>query len=260
MRVLVTRPAHEAQPWVQALAAAGHQALALPLIAIGPAPDAAAVVAAWRALPRYRGVMFVSAQAVRGFFAHRPAQAPQPPWPREAWATGPGTARALRAAGVAAAQIVSPAADAARFDSESLWPLVAPTLQAGQRVLIVRGADGTDATAPGGAGRDWLARRLQAAGLTVDFVASYQRLPPALDAAALQLARAAASDGSVWLFSSSEAVRHLRAALPQQSWQNARALATHPRIATAAREAGFGQVQTTQPTLEAVVASLESLG
>jgi uroporphyrinogen-III synthase len=66
-------------------------------------------------------------------------------------------------------------------------------------------------------------------------------------------------DGSIWLFSSSEAVANLVASLPGQSFGQARAVATHPRIAQAAREAGFGCVLKTRPTLDDVVASIESL-
>ena len=42
-------------------------------------------------------------------------------------------------------------------------------------------------------------------------------------------------------------------------WQAARALVTHPRIGAAARAAGFGAVHESQPTLEAVAASIKSL-
>jgi uroporphyrinogen-III synthase len=62
----------------------------------------------------------------------------------------------------------------------------------------------------------------------------------------------------VWLFSSSEAVANLRALLPDQSWQQARAVATHPRIAQAARDAGFAVVCESRPALADVVASIES--
>ena len=41
MRVIVTRPQREAQRWVAGLAAAGHEALALPLIEVGPPADPA---------------------------------------------------------------------------------------------------------------------------------------------------------------------------------------------------------------------------
>jgi uroporphyrinogen-III synthase len=57
--------------------------------------------------------------------------------------------------------------------------------------------------------------------------------------------------------SSSEALANLRATLPGQSFAGAWALATHPRIAQAAKDAGFGQVLETRPTLNDVVAALQ---
>lgn len=93
----------------------------------------------------------------------------------------------------------------------------------------------------------------------MDFVVAYERAAPRLSAAEQRLAQAGAHDGSLWLFSSSEAVGHLRQLLPGQGWQHARALTTHPRIAQAAHAAGFGQVHHCKPALEAVVASIKSL-
>ncbi len=256
MRVIVTRPQREAQDWVQALQQAGHDAQALPLIAIAPAPDAAALQRAWRQLDGCLGLMFVSANAVDGFFAARPADAPLP---LQAWATGPGTVGALLRAGVPASHITAPPADAAQFDSETLWQQVAARITPGVRVLIVRGADAAEGGSTQGAGRDWFARQVAAAGGTVDFVASYQRCRPQLDAAQLQLAQAAAGDDSVWLFSSSEAVLNLQASLPQQDWGAARAVATHARIAQAVRAAGFAVVHESRPALADVRASIESM-
>jgi uroporphyrinogen-III synthase len=92
----------------------------------------------------------------------------------------------------------------------------------------------------------------------VDFVVAYQRGAPRLAPAEVALAQQAAQDGSVWLLSSSEAVAHLSEALPGQHWGAARALTTHPRIAEAARAAGFGTVGECRPALEDVVASIES--
>ena len=109
MRVIVTRPEREAQDWVQALQQAGYAAQALPLIGIGPAPDLDAVHRAWRQLHQYLGVMFVSANAVAGFFAARPADAvalsADAGSATRAWATGPGTTQALLRAGVPAERI-----------------------------------------------------------------------------------------------------------------------------------------------------------
>ena len=262
-RVLVTRPAREAERWVNDLQARGLDAQALPLIAIGPAPDAAPVQAAWHRLVEgdrggYAAVMFVSANAVHHFFELKPVNVGSS-WSSfaidsRAWSPGPGTTAALLAAGVPAASIDAPAADAGQFDSESLWARVAPQVGPGRRVLIVRGADAGGRSS----GRDWLAQQIVAAGGQVDVFAAYGRCAPALGAAERERAAQAAGDGTVWLFSSSEAIAHLRAALPEQDWGAARAVATHPRIAQAARAAGFGAVRASRPTLDGVVASIES--
>jgi uroporphyrinogen-III synthase len=71
-RVLVTRPLHDAKPWVDAFRARGLQAEALPLIGIGPAQTRlhqALLRARQLALKpgHYRAVMFVSGNAVQYF-------------------------------------------------------------------------------------------------------------------------------------------------------------------------------------------------
>lgn len=250
MRVIVTRPAREAARWVADLGARGLDAVALPLIEIASAPDPAALVAARARLGAFRAAMFVSANAVEHFLA----PALPGPLPAEAWATGPGTRAALLRAGLAAANVVSPPADAAQFDSEALWALVGATVRPGEQVLLVRGADAQGRSA----GRDWFSQQLSAAGVAVEFVVAYQRRAPALGPEPRMLAQQAAHDGSVWLFSSSEAVVNLCAALPGQNWAAARAVATHARIADAARDAGFGVVCVSRPAVDDVVASIES--
>lgn len=266
MRVIVTRPQRDAPGWVQELSAAGLDVLALPLIEVGPAADRAPLQSAWQrlGLGDYAGVMFVSGNAVDGFFASKPAAAvafcSQAAVQTRAWATGPGTVAALRRAGVAPALIDAPDADAAQFDSEALWQVVASQVKPGGRVLIVRGSDG-QAEGPGqGVGRNWFASRVEAAGAVADFVVAYQRSRPRLSPQQVQLARAAAGDGSVWLFSSSEAIANLQACLPDQDWTAARAIATHARIAAAARAAGFGVVRESRPALADIMGSIESLG
>ena len=262
-RVIVTRPLREAQGWVRELSAAGLNALALPLIEIRPVDDPAPLHRAWQQLADYVGVMFVSANAVDAFFASKPPLAlsfcANDAIKTRAWATGPGTSAALKRAGVAPQCIDVPRAEAAQFDSETLWQRVGTSVKPGQRVLIVRGSDGQNDSATQGVGRDWFAKRLSEAGATVDFVVSYQRARPHLDAAQLQLAREAAADGSVWLFSSSEAVAHLLASLPGQDWHAARAVATHSRIAAAARQGGFGMVVESRPALADIMGSIESM-
>ncbi len=265
MRVVITRPAGDAQAWVDALQAAGHEALALPLIEVGPATHAQPVRQAWMQWSTFQAVMFVSAQAVRYFFE---GQTHPPIWthgPR-CWATGPGTHKALRQAGVPEACIDSPAADAVQFDSEALWQRVATQVKAGQPVLIVRGNDAPfDATqaerstAVTGTGRDWLAQQLQAAGASVQFVVAYERRAPVWSAEQKAQAVQAAADGAVWCFSSSQAIHHLTHAMPTQSWAKVRCVATHPRIAQTARSLGFGEIHMSKPSLADLLVSLESL-
>lgn len=257
MRVIVTRPQRDAEVWVRDLAAAGYEALALPLIDIAPVPEAAPVQAAWRHLSDYAGVMFVSGHAVDGFFAARPADAPSFGHPTRAWATGPGTRAALLRAGVAAEYIDAP--EAGQFDSEALWSVMHSGVSAGSRVLIVRGADSRVITQAQGLGRDWFAQQVATAGGQVDFLVAYQRRVPQWDAEQTLHAHAAATDGSVWLFSSSEALANLRTVLQRQDWSKARAIATHVRIAQAAHQTGFGVVCESRPTLADIRASLESM-
>lgn len=269
MRVIVTRPEREARRWSEQLSARGLEVLVLPLIAIGPAaggPARQALESAWQRLDEYFAVMFVSGNAVAHFFASKPAIAHTPQaWaaiisgaseglsPR-CWAPGPGTVRALQHAGVVAQAIDAPDAQSGQFDSEALWQRVRTRVPAGARVLIVRGSDGG-----AGAGRDWLAHQLAAAQAQVEVVAAYERRVPVFSAQQAALAQQAAQDGSVWLFSSSQAIRHLAQLLPAQDWGRARAVTTHPRIAQTARQAGFGVVCESRPTLDDVVASIESV-
>ncbi|MBU6258166.1 MAG: fused uroporphyrinogen-III synthase HemD/membrane protein HemX [Burkholderiales bacterium] len=247
MVVIVTRPRDQAAAWLEGLQAQGWPARSLPLIEIGPPPDTEPLRQAWARLGGYALVMFVSANAVHGFFA---AADEAPIWPPalRAASTGPGTTAALRAAGLADAALVEPAADAASFDSEALWRRLEGEEWTGRRVLVVRG-DG---------GRDWLADRLRERGATVDFVAAYRRLAPRPDAAgqALLAQALARPREAVWLLSSSEALGHLRNLAPQADWSAARAIATHARIAEAAREFGYGAVELAAPTPGAVAAAL----
>jgi uroporphyrinogen-III synthase len=254
MRVIVTRPASDAPAWVQALQHAGYEALSLPLIDIQATRHTDALNQAWAKWPTYAAAMFVSAQAVRFFFQHRMLDVGS----TRCWATGPGTRQALVDAGVAESLIDSPAVDAEQFDSEALWHVVQNQVQPGQRVLIVRGSDGADSSNTGN-GRDWLAQQLSAAGADTDWVAAYERTVPRWTPAQSAQAQAAATDGSVWVFSSSQAIAHLQQCLPQQSWTQSRCLATHERIAQTAHDAGFGQIIRTKPRMADVLACLESL-
>ncbi len=262
-RVIVTRPRLEADKWAAQLTHAGFDAVALPLIEVAPAPQQQAVAGAWERLHTFDAVMFVSGNAADYFFASKPSESPfftsHSPNNTRAMVTGPGSFSALQRSGVEAEFIDAPDLEAGLFDSEALWAVVAHRVGPGYRLLIVRGSGGVLSSGDEGQGRDWFAKQAQGAGASVDFVVAYQRLCPAWSAQQLAVAQVAAVDGSVWLFSSSEAIANLVHSCPGQTWAHAKALVTHPRIGLAAKQAGFAVVCESRPTLSALIGSIESM-
>lgn len=246
VRVIVTRPVRDAAQWVGRFRERRIDALAFPLIEIQALPSEP-VIRAWDAVGQYAAVMFVSGNAVEHFFAARPMAGGALPDPLRFMGTGPGTRAALNAAGVPDDRIDTPDPAGAQYDSEHLWQRIGARDWRGRRVLIVRGE--------GGASRDWLATQWRAAGAEVDALPAYRRCVPVFDAAQQAFIAQAVRPPWLWLFSSAQAI----AALPALDWSRARALATHPRVAQAARTAGFGVVRDSQPTLDEIVRSIESM-
>jgi uroporphyrinogen-III synthase len=265
LQVLVTRPEPQASRWAQDLMGTGCAAHALPLIAISGPADAEPVRAMWHEMGRHRLLMFVSPAAVEWFFHLRPDGAA---WSSRtlAAAPGPGTARSLLAAGGALGLrpelIVSPDAEAEQFDSEALWPLLAPLSWDAEAVSIVSGGDENEAK-----GRTWLAEQWRARGAHVSTLLTYQRGPGRWQPAQQAIARQALAAPTLyaWLFSSSQAIDHLEhhhlpaLALPEPpDWAALRAVVTHPKIAERARRLGLRHLIPARPTLDAVVEALRS--
>ncbi|MBC7719426.1 MAG: uroporphyrinogen-III synthase [Chitinophagaceae bacterium] len=287
IQAIVTRPAQEAQLWADQLTTSGVDAQVLPLIEIAALTTAShqqALQQAWANLPRYAACMFVSGNAVEHFFKARhffkifevkhakagvfstgsaiDGVANDLPVNLRFMATGPGTLAALRAAGVPSGQIDAPPLDAAQFDSEALWRVVGQQPWQGAKVLIVRGL--TQAAVPEASaspGRDWLSLQWQRAGAVVDELPVYMRRAPSFSAAQLSRIQAASNDGTVWLFSSSEAVSNLTGcpAVSRMDWRGALAIATHERIAQTARAAGWGVVRTSRPAFSDILSALRSI-
>jgi uroporphyrinogen-III synthase len=237
--LILTRPRPQAADWLARLRALGVEAASLPLIAIEPG-DGQAAREAWLALPEAALALFVSPNAVSAFFAVAAG-----PWPERPLAAcvGPGSAQALREAGVPSAQIVQPPADAPSLDSEHLWPQLAGRDWQGRLALMLRGEGG----------REWLAERLRERGArTLDFNL-YRRVCPQLSSAEQTLLAEALSGRHIWLLSSAESLGHLKTlAPPAFDFSGQRAVATHERIAAAARALGFGHVVLARPDAAAV--------
>lgn len=260
--LVVTRPQPEAGHWVAELQAAGQPAIALPMMQIGPCTAAAAqtaVQAAQDKLDRFDAFMFVSINAVRYFMQRLADNAQSFPMHARAWAPGPGTAQALMHYGITLDRIDQPSADALQFDSESLWARVQSQVSAGNQILIVRGSDAEQANAHRGKGRQWLTDQLEQAGAHVSFAPVYERQATPPSRTLLQNIERLRAQNAIWLLSSSECALHLINSAQGLTWQQATALATHPRIAQHAQRLGFGHVIDTKPAVQSIVASIESL-
>ena len=250
MPLIVTRPQPQADQWVQALRESGVDAVACPLIDIAPPDEPLALAQAQQALHTAHAVMCVSAQAV-----HHLLNGQALPAHTRFWAPGPGTAKALLAAGVAPSRIDSPPPNATDFDSESLWPVVAAQVKPGVQLLWARGQ-----SADGKMGRDWLIRQCEAAGAQVHSVAVYLRRAPVWAEPQRQQVAQWVAQGAYWLFSSSESLHHLRALCPDQSWCGARAMVTHPRIEETAQNMQFGEIIKVRPALADVLSACLAQG
>ncbi len=254
IELLVTRPADQAKEWVARLAQNGLIARSAPLMTIEVLADPSPLRAAWQAIESYRLVMFVSPTAVDQFFAWKPAAAGkvEHTWPKDLLfaSPGPGTTARLLEHGVPRSLIVEPASDSTQFDSEALWQRLGLFEWTGASVMMVTG-DG---------GRDWLAQQLKSRGARVDAVVAYRRGAPHWTPQLQSLAQDALfrPERYLWMFSSSEAIGHLIARYPAPCWSKSLALTTHPRIAASANQAGFGRVYSCRPTLEAIIACIQS--
>jgi uroporphyrinogen III methyltransferase/synthase len=271
---------------------AGFETLEFPLIDIGPVADSAPLHAALGELyaPAHLGfalVVFVSPNAVDHAFAARSSA-----WPSHVaiGVVGPGSVAALARQGVAAPAytVISPAvADAAvdksgagdtpdasaeaaaeaeipaapadpRYDSEALYAAIEAHFGhdglKDKRVLIVRG-DG---------GREWLADTLGAAGAKVEKVAAYRRIVPEPSMRDWERIHALlAGEPHAWLLTSSEGVRNLEELAREHltvdetlTLKHAPLVTPHPRIAEAARQAGFDRITVSGAGDERIVQAL----
>ena len=250
MPLIVTRPQPQAAQWVQDLLQAGIDAVACPLIEIKPPDDPQALAQARQALQFAQVVMCVSAQAV-----HYLLQGQNIPAQTRFWAPGPGTAKALRAAGVRPSHIDSPPPTVTEFDSESLWPVVATQVKPSLQLLWARGQ-----SANGSMGRDWLIRQCEAAGAQVHSFTVYQRRAPVWTATQSRQVGQWVQQGAWWLFSSSESLQYLQQRCPQQDWRGAHAMVTHTRIEETAQKMQFGEIIKVRPALADVLDACDALG
>ena len=217
LRVLVTRPAHQAASLLIRLEDAGASVQALPLLAITPPRDPAAAGSVLRSFADADFWIFTSANAVHGA-----AQIHAGDWPVQLLALGQATVRALAAHGHLA---IAP--EGGGSEDLLLWPELVAVQN--RRVLIVTGENP----------RSLLGEILRMRGATVGFAHCYRREPVAHPPAVLA---SAIEHADVVLLSSGEglaALRHGTPAAQQQRLLQLPLLLPSERVAAQAQQAGF---------------------
>lgn len=228
VRVLVTRPAHQAEALVQLIEAEGGEAIRLPTIEIAPPADPAAVDAIFKRWADFHLIIFVSPNAVRTALPRLRAFGLSSTVPCAV--VGPGTQQAIQAEGFE--NVLAPSTS---FDSEGLLEQLPAGNVAGKNILIVRGAGG----------RPLLAETLSGRGARVSHAECYRRLPPRQpDTTAL--ARLGRGDIDIISITSVEGLQNLYALVAPTDQGRLRAtpiLVLGERQAQAGRELGFSSIQ-----------------
>jgi uroporphyrinogen-III synthase len=250
MRILITKPAPQAQVWAEKMQQLGWNAHALPLVQLHALADTSAITTQWHQLEHYRLVCFVSPNAVHHFFALKPLYLH---WPAQtqAGSTGPGTSVALREYGLSTHQIIEPPSEGAQFDSEALWNELKTQDWTRTQVLWVRAHSG----------RNWLVHQLRNQGATVQCLGAYTRHAPELGPEQTALISYAQQypQNHLWFFTSSEAIQNLRTISTQNAWAQTQAVVTHPRIAQQAQGLGIEKIHLAKPHIQTVMACIQSL-
>ncbi|WP_193165832.1 uroporphyrinogen-III synthase [Microbulbifer hainanensis] len=172
-RILVTRPAHQAQAWCAQLRRSGAEADCIPMLAIVPIDSGAPLQAIKNQILDFDQVdhaIFVSQNAVQLGCDWLDDYWPQLPQGPRYYAIGAATARALESRGLPCTS------GGDTMDSEALLALAELHSVTGERVLIFRGSGG----------RTLIGDTLAARGARVDYCELYRRALP--DDAARHLA------------------------------------------------------------------------
>lgn len=217
LRVLVTRPAHQADALCRMIEARGGTALRLPMLSIEPVTSSS-VERQLQAACAYDWWIFTSTNAVQQARKLLPSG-----WPSQLAAVGAATAAALESGGQ---KITLPQGT---YTSEALLAL--PQFQdvSGQNILLVTGEGGLGVLAP----------TLRERGATVEVAEVYRRLPLPYDGAhvAAQLQQCDAI-----IITSAAALEHLLKVTPETARSalfERQLVVPSPRVRDLAIERGF---------------------
>jgi uroporphyrinogen-III synthase len=239
VRILVTRPVHQAVHLCELISAAGGIPLALPVLAIAEPEDLSPARTLVARLGNFAIAIFVSANAVEHGMALIHQQGGLPRHIKLA-AVGQRTAEALQRHGAKIAIQAPPP-----YNSEALLASAALQSVSGQDILIFRGSGG----------RELLADTLRQRGARIAYAEVYRRVKPDSKLADI-LAQAGQID--IVVVTSQEGLRNLveiAGKAERNEWLAQRQLAViSSRVAQLAAELGFKR-----PALVAAQATDEAL-
>jgi uroporphyrinogen III methyltransferase/synthase len=240
LRVLVTRPRHQASSFARQLRQAGAEPVVCSVIRTEPIAVSSERLRECLARP-WHWVLFTSANGVTAF--RDCLLAAQLDWRALAGARlaaiGPGTAAELTRAGLRVDFTPS------RAVADSLAAEL-PSVAAGTDILLPRAAEARDALPEG----------LRARGASVEVLRVYRTLP---DSAGLALLRAALEEGvDVVTFTSSSGVRALLGAVAKAALRGIAVASIGPITSEAARASGLRvAIEATEHTIPGLVAAIE---
>jgi uroporphyrinogen-III synthase len=260
--IVITRPSGQARQLSEALQVSLHKSgftpeftpkiISLPLLTIAPKGDDLLLAQITAALKTADLAIFVSPNAIECTM-----RLLQCPWqnlsnkPVPIGVMGGSSMTALKNHGIGLesnpARVILPQNNS-QWDSEGLWAQLQNLHWnwSDKKVIIFKGEGG----------RDWLFDTLKNAGAHVEAFSVYARVPLDLNSSAWNEIHEIDFAKSLWLLTSSEAVRYLgQAKLPLNL---AAAVCPHHNIADAAEQIGFGEVITCEPGDEALIAASQA--
>ncbi|MEQ1529664.1 MAG: uroporphyrinogen-III synthase [Methylococcales bacterium] len=239
IRVLVTRPAQQAQNLSSLLEQHGAIPVLLPTLAIEEVHNDQLIADTLQNPNGYQWLIFISVNAVNFALKANGGKIPASKWPCVA-AVGQATANALTAAGFSVQAVPEQG-----FNSATL--LAMPQLQQvqGQQVLIVRGVGG----------REELADTLRARGAQVTYLEVYKRIIPSIDSSAVRelLSR---NNIQIITVTSSEALQNLLIMLGENNHKllfELLLVVVSDRIKDIAAEMGFKRITVTKNPSDAAL-------
>ena len=244
VRVLVTRPAHQAENLCALLEEQGCMAIRFPTLAIAALENTQAIDAVLAQWTSYQWLIFISANAVTMHSYYSDDDKIKKINSVHIAAIGKATAEALLLAGLPVDLMPEHG-----YNSEAVLAMPAMQQMQGQRCLIVRGVGG----------REELATTLRSRGAVVDYLEVYQRIMPSSDSSQVNLLLAQ-NKLDVITITSVTALQNLLIMVDEQHHQRlflAPLIVVSDRIRHIAADIGFKRIAVTNSPSD--VAILETV-